>query len=241
VAAGVLLVLATGFLLYATGILNGLRTGTNLVATERNGEVQHVSLPDGSEVYLNSATRFSYPKRFNEGRRTVSLSGEAYFDVAADPEHPFVIETGDAIVRAVGTSFSVNGSELSEDGVMVFVESGRVELMNANDTSNRVMLEPGYSGTLIQGRLKSTFMMGRNCIAWKTGQMEFRNTPLSEVVDVLQDVYKVEIVIPDAGIDTTRIIGNYNNDPLDMILEIICTQNHLKVEKSDQKIYLSHL
>lgn len=239
IAAAVLLVVAAGFLLYATGILTGLRSGTVLVVTENNEEVRNVSLPDGSTIYLNSGTRFSYPKKFREGTRTVSLTGEAYFEVAADADHPFVIETGGALVKAVGTSFNVNASDRVESQVEVFVESGRVELIESGDTTNHVMLEPGYAGTLVHGNLKSGISEDRNCIAWKTKQMDFHNTPLSEVINILRDVYKVEIIIPEPGIDTTRIIGNYNNDPLDLILEIICTQNNLKVEKSDQKIYLS--
>jgi transmembrane sensor len=239
IAAAVLLIAAAGFLLYATGILTGLRSGTVLVVTENNEEVRNVSLPDGSTVYLNSGTRFSYPKKFRAGTRTVSLTGEAYFEVAADAEHPFVIETGEALIKAVGTSFNVDASGDIESQVEVFVESGRVELIEAGDTANRVMIEPGYAGTLVHGNMESGISEDRNCIAWKTKQMDFHNTPLSEVVDILRDVYKVEIIIPEPGIDTTRIIGNYSDDPLELILEIICTQNNLKVEKSDQKIYLS--
>lgn len=238
-AASVLFILAAGFILYASGVFSYLKYRTINIVTLVNEETKTVVLPDGSQVYLNSGTSFSYPRRFQDGVRQVNLSGEAFFEVEADKTNPFVIKANGALVRAVGTSFNVNARE-NEQHIDVFVESGRVELVEADNINNSILLESGFIGTLERNHLARVKSDDKNRIAWKTRQMDFYNTPLSEVLDILNDVFKIEIIIREPGIDTTRIIGEYNNDPLDEILEVICTQNHLKVEKSDNKIYLSH-
>ncbi|MBN2481083.1 MAG: FecR family protein [Bacteroidales bacterium] len=240
IAASVVIILATGFVLYATGFFSALKYRNINVVTLANEAIKTVLLPDGSHVYLNSGTTLAYPRQFKNKTRQVSLSGEAFFDVTADASNPFVIKANGALVKAVGTSFNINAREI-EQHVDVFVESGKVELMEANNADNSVLLEPGYIGTLAQNKVNSKISEDRNCIAWKTRQMEFYYTQLSEVLEILNDVYKVEIIIREPGIDTTRIIGEYNNDPLDHILDVICTQNHLKIEKSDNKIYLSRI
>ncbi len=239
VAASVIFILAAGFILYASGVFSYLKYRTINVATLTNEEIKTIVLPDGSKVYLNSGTSFSYPRHFQNEVRQVSLSGEAFFEVEADKTNPFVIIANGALVRAVGTSFNVNARE-NEQHIDVFVESGSVELVEADNINNSILLESGFIGTLERNHLARTKSDDRNRIAWKTKQMVFHNTPLSEVLDILYDVFKIEIIIKEPGIDTTRIVGEYNNDPLDDILEVICTQNHLKVDKLDNKIYLSH-
>lgn len=238
-AASVIFILAAGFILYASGFFSYMKYRTINVATLANEDTKTVILPDGSQVYLNSGTSFSYPRRFQNEVRQVNLTGEAFFEVEADKTYPFVIKANGALVKAVGTSFNVNARG-NEQHIDVFVESGKVELMEADNINNSILLESGYVGTLMQNHLARAKSEDKNCIAWKTKQMDFHNIPLSEVLDVLYDVFKIEIIIREPGIDTTRIIGEYNNDPLDDILEVICTQNHLKVEKSDNKIYLSY-
>ncbi|MBN1158811.1 MAG: FecR domain-containing protein [Bacteroidales bacterium] len=240
IAASVLIILTAGFVLYMAGIFPVMKSGNIDVVTLANEEIKTVLLPDGSQVFLNSGTTLTYPRLFKNETREVSLQGEAFFDVAADASDPFVIRADGALVKAVGTSFNVYARE-NEQHVDVFVESGRVELIEADNTDNHIMLESGYIGTLTQNEVNSRKSGDKNCIAWKTKQMVFYNTPLSEVLKILSDVYKVEINIREAGIDTTQIIGEYNNDPLDHILKVICTQNNLKIEKSDNKIYLSRI
>lgn len=238
-AALILIIFGTGLILYTTGVFSGWSRNIS-IATLPGDEIEQVYLPDGSSVYLNSGTTLTYPKRFITGSRKVGLVGEAYFEVAADETNPFVISANNALVRAIGTSFNVNTTE-NEQQVNVFVESGRVELIEADNNANLVLLEPGDIGILKPNSIGSIRSDNKNSIAWKTKQMEFNNTEISDVLDILNDVYKVEIVIEEPGIDTTRIIGEYNNDPLDDILQVICTQNHLKIEKTDNKVYLSRI
>jgi transmembrane sensor len=197
-----------------------------------------VKLPDGSSVYLNANTRISYSKHFIRKSREVTLDGEAFFDVSHDKNKPFIIYTNKARIKVLGTSFNVN-APVNCDQVKVFVSTGIVELSEADNQTNHVLLRSGNIGMINHKAISSVKAENENSIAWKTGNVTFHDTRLSEVTSVLNDMYRVNIVIREPGIDTTRINGSYQDDPLDEILKVICTQNHLTVEKSSDIIYLS--
>jgi transmembrane sensor len=209
----------------------------NTVVTSSVDKITNIKLPDGSSVYLNTDTKLSYSKKFNHKTREITLDGEAYFEVSPNKNRPFLIYADNACIRIVGTSFNVDTKETYQQ-VEVYVSTGIVELSEANNRDNGIVLKPGYLGTLNQNGLKSIKADNENSIAWKTRNMNFYDTQLSEVAKVLNDVYKVTILFSEQDMDTTRITGVYQDDPLDEVLNIICTQNHFTIEKSDNKIYL---
>lgn len=198
-----------------------------------------IVLPDGSSVYLNGNSTIRYTKGFNKRTRDIRLTGEAYFEVAPDKTKPFRILANNACIKVLGTSFNVNASGNHGNLVEVYVSSGLVELSEAGDDAHSILLRPGNIGRLEANEVSAYKTDNENCIAWKTGIMTFTETRLSEVTPVLNKVYNVQIIIREPGVDTTRITGSYNDDTLDRILEVICKQNHLTVEKSDNMIYLS--
>ncbi|HJZ40212.1 MAG TPA: FecR domain-containing protein [Bacteroidales bacterium] len=210
------------------------------VSTASNDRVRNITLPDGSAVYLNANTRLAYSKKFNQKTREVALEGEAFFEVSPDKNKPFLIRANGASIRVVGTSFNVNAKK-GDSQVEVYVSTGIVEIFETGNQRNRIVLNPGFSGTISQQGITSEMISNENQLAWRTGNMDFSDTKLLEVVEILNNVYKAEIVCLEPGLDSTRINGSYRyqNDPLDTILNVICTQNHLKVEKSENKIYLS--
>ena len=105
-----------------------------------------VSLPDGSNIYLNRNSKFSYRKNFGEHRRDVKLTGEAFFEISPDASKPFIIDAGKARVKVVGTSFNVITNNTESD-VEVFVKTGKV-LVSDNSGSQTIQLDPGYVGTM---------------------------------------------------------------------------------------------
>lgn len=208
------------------------------VTADYNEKGKEVILPDGSTVYLNGSSSISYSKNFDKKSREVRLDGEAFFEVTPDKSKPFSIYANKARIKVLGTSFNVDARN-DDDIVEVFVTTGIVELSDAEDQHNHVLLRPGNIGMLNHNTVSSTNAENENCIAWRTGIMTFHDTMLSEVTAVLNEVYNVNIVFRDSGIDTTHINGSYQNDPLDDILNAICMQNQLIVEKSANMIYLS--
>ncbi len=214
------------------------RTQKINVTASVNERGKNIILPDGSSVILNGNSTILYAKNFNRKSREVTLIGEAYFEVAPDKDKPFRIYADDACIKVVGTSFNVDARR-EDHQVEVFVSTGIVELSETDNVNNKILLEPGTIGLLKDKAVTARKAENENTIAWKTGSMAFYETKLSEVTPVLNDFYNVKIVIREPGVDSTRITGEYMNDPLDDILEVICKQNHLMVEKSDNMIYLS--
>jgi transmembrane sensor len=212
------------------------------ISTASLEKIRIVSLPDGTRASLNANSRLSYVKRFNEKIREVTLSGEAFFEVAPDKTRPFVIHAENAGIKVVGTSFNVD-TRRKDQSVEVFVSTGIVELYQSDNLTNHVLLQPGDVGTLTPNGINSKKSSNENPIAWKTGNMDFQDTRLSEAVQILNEIYGVNIVCRDSDLDTTQTNGTYHypEESLDQILTIICKQNHMKVEKSDNKIYLSRL
>ncbi len=234
IAASLLLLAAVGaVLVYITG-----RTRTVSMVASYNEKGKEITLPDGSVVILNAASSVSYSHQFGKKQREITLKGEAYFEVTPDKSKPFVIYSNSAQIKVLGTSFNVDAND-AKDQVEVYVTSGVVELSEMANQSNKVLLHPGNAGLMDNKTIKMTRIGDKNCLAWKTGDLTFNGARLNDVTSVLNEIYNVHIVIREPGIDTTRIEGSYQNDPLDHILRVICTQNHLNIAKSDDTIYLS--
>jgi len=235
-AASLVLIIALGVtLVIAIGRFQKVTITTS--ATER---LKSVILPDGSAVTMNANTQLSYSKNFRGRTRNVNLSGEAFFEVTPDKSRPFLIHADEAYIRVVGTSFNVDTKGRSSE-VEVYVSTGIVELYKTESRNNSVMLHPGEVGSFNRNIIHSKKASNENAIAWKTGRMDFRDIPLSEAVEMLNKMYRVKIICNEPGLVNTKVGGRYQypDEPLDTILAILCQQNSMKIEKSDNKIYLS--
>jgi transmembrane sensor len=202
--------------------------------------LKSVTLPDGTTVTMNSNTTLSYVKHFHGNTRNVTLTGEAFFEVTPDKSRPFIIQTDNAAIRVVGTSFNVD-TKGSSSTVEVYVSTGIVEVYKPESRNNSVFLHPGELGTVSKNIINSKKVSNENAIAWKTGRMDFRDIPLSEAVEMLNKMYDVNIILKAQGLASIRTVGEYRypEEPLDTILRVFCQQNLLRIEKSDNKIYLS--
>jgi transmembrane sensor len=210
------------------------------ITTAANERLRTVTLPDGSTVTMNGSTTLSYMKHFRRDTRNITLTGEAFFEVTPDKSRPFIIRTDEAAIRVVGTSFNVD-TRGSSSSVEVYVSTGIVEVYKPESRNNSVFLHPGEIGKVSKNIINSRTASNENAIAWKTGRMDFRDIPLSEAVEMLNKMYEVNIVLRAEGLASIRTVGEYRypEEPLDTILRVFCQQNLLRIEKSDNKIYLS--
>lgn len=154
------------------------------------------SLPDGSTGWLNSGSIIKYPVRF-DSERTVSLNGEAYFDVVKNPDSPFIVNANQVKVKVLGTSFNVvsyDCDSISE----VIVASGKVEVSSAGQILATKLLP---SERLVLNRAKNRFFKStvdiQNYTSWKTGKLIFLSDSLSEVVRKVSRFYNVDFVVKD--------------------------------------------
>ena len=143
-------------------------------STERNKEV---TLPDGSIVHLNRNSKLSYNKYPGKSSRNVILKGEAFFDVKRDLSKPFIIDAGKAIVKVLGTTFSVLTNN-SDNAVEVFVKTGSVILTDSSGTRNLV-LDPGFIGTMDSMSSTKTVNENPNYLSWNTDLLVFEKKSFS--------------------------------------------------------------
>jgi transmembrane sensor len=154
------------------------------------------SLPDGSTGWLNSGSIIRYPVRFNS-ERTVTLNGEAYFDVVKNPGSPFIVDANQVRVKVLGTSFNVlsyDYDSISE----VIVASGKVEVSSAGQVLASKLLP---SERLVLNRSKNRFSKStveiQNYTSWKTGKLIFLNDNLDEVVRKVSRFYHVDFEVKE--------------------------------------------
>jgi transmembrane sensor len=236
IAASLLLLIALGaFLAISVGKFQKVT-----ITTAANERLKTVILPDGSTVTMNGSTTLSYNKHFRRNTRNVFLTGEAFFQVTPDKSRPFIIRADDAAIKVVGTSFNVDTRGTSSS-VEVYVATGIVEVYKPESRNNSVFLHPGEIGTVSKNMINSKTASNENAIAWKTGRMDFRDIPLSEAVGMLNKMYNVNIILKAGELASIKTVGEYRypEEPLDTILRIFCQQNLLRIEKSNNKIYLS--
>jgi ferric-dicitrate binding protein FerR (iron transport regulator) len=196
-----------------------------------------VSMPDGSKVYLNRNSVFSYRKNFGEHKRDVKLTGEAFFEITPDVSKPFIIDAGKASVKVVGTSFNVITNN-PESSVEVFVKTGIVQVSD-NSGSQSVQLDPGYVGIVNSKTAARTLNNNPNYISWKTGYLEYSGQKLSVVFNDLKRVYNMDIVA-----DNPLILENPWHSPIDnvdekTIIRMICTSFNLSYTKDGNVYHLS--
>jgi ferric-dicitrate binding protein FerR (iron transport regulator) len=105
------------------------------------GSRSHVSMPDGTSVWLNAGTTIHYDQNYGQKTRTISLQGEAYFDVAKDKEHPFIVSTSEATVRALGTRFNVKAYP-NEKTFSATLEEGEIDVRLSKSGGQKFILKP---------------------------------------------------------------------------------------------------
>lgn len=179
----------------------------NTLLTPRGGEYQ-VKLSDGTKVWINAASSLRYPTQFSGKEREVYLTGEAYFEVAKDEQHPFVVKAANTNVTVLGTRFNVAAYAddppqkitLAEGSVRVADEAGRPPRERDN---NGVLLKPGEEAVLMKDdhniRVNKANMEA--ALAWKNGMFVFDAESLGSLMRKLSRWYDIDVVYAD-GVDT---------------------------------------
>lgn len=196
-----------------------------------------IPMPDGSKVYLNRNSVFSYRKNFGEHKRDVKLTGEAFFEITPDFSKPFIIDAGKASVKVVGTSFNVITNN-NESSVEVFVKTGKV-LVSDNSGSQSVELDPGYIGTVNSKTSARTLNNNPNYISWKTGYLDYSGQKLSIVFNDLKRVYNMDIVADDPAILENPWHSPIDNSSEETIINLICLSFNLSYTKDGTVYHLS--
>ncbi len=154
------------------------------------GKTFQLTLPDGTRVWLNAESRLNYPRSFTGNTRTVRLTGEAYFEVAKDAAHPFIVQSGAVKTTVLGTSFNVR-NYAGEAPHVTLVEGS----VNVTHQGQHLTLMPGQDATLdADNRLVSENVDIKYFICWKDGYFYFDNMSLREIMVQVGKWYNVDVI-----------------------------------------------
>lgn len=185
------------------------------------GKTQFI-LPDGSSVWLNSGSTFSYPNQF-DGERIVELSGEAYFNVEKQKE-PFKVKTKYGEVEVFGTQFNVKAYD--NETFFTTLESGSV--MFTNIYGKQAKLEPGMQVVFDSETFKLRRVETNLFTSWKDGQLIFRDEPLQNIITQLERWYNVKIVLKGEQIKNLKYTGTIEMESFSEVLELIKVTTPIK-------------
>lgn len=205
------------------------------IAQQTAQNTDSLLLPDGTKLYLNAHTSVKYPRHFKGNSREVFVQqGEVFVDVKHMPEKPFSVHLKNVDIEVLGTSFDVKETK---QGVKVFVQTGKVKAVYKNGKKS-VILTPGEEAEmLLAGATISTrHHRNNNLIAWKTGQLTFDDTPLAEVTEILEDYYKVRIVLKDEALAGKRLIATFHKESLSEVLDILSKTLQVKTVQKDNLV-----
>ena len=172
------------------------------------GKDMKLTLADGTQVWLNANSRFTYPTSFTGKERKVSLQGEAYFKVAHDAQHPFIVHAGDMQTRVLGTEFNVDASDASHPHVTLV--EGSVSVSSMNHPTNKVIV-PGEDAALnAQGEIKVSHVDTNDVACWKDGIELFDDVTLRDILVQMGSWYNVSVVCHDDAALSTHLRYMYD-------------------------------
>lgn len=202
--------------------------------------VREIFLPDGTAVTLNAGSTLEYPEKFKGKTRAVKLTGEAFFSVTHDEDHPFIVSGGEVRVRVLGTEFNVNTKALNGKMEVVLAD-GKVSVYFKEQTADPVILIPGEKAEIpadLSGISKSV-NDDPNFMAWKTRHFVFANLPLRQVITLLSNAYHTPIALKEEKLNNCRITATFDKQSLESVLNVLKATLDLQISKNGNEFELS--
>jgi len=196
-----------------------------------------ITLSDGTEVTLNSMTKLKFPFVFSGDKREVWLEGEAYFKVAKDETHPFVVHTSLTEIDVLGTAFNVN----TYDSLLVRTALIEGSVVAKAKDGKKVKLRPGHEAVFSPGNGFSVSTLdNKNTLSWMNGIYYFQNTPLKRILPVIRRWYGDSIIFDNIKASSNRFTGALLKDkPLKEFLENLSLTSKVRYYKQDGLFHIS--
>lgn len=237
-AAVLLLLLGIG---YGIGSRGGYSASEVIVQNQlitAKGSKGKFTLPDGSVVWLNSETKLTYSNQFTGDKRSVSLEGEAYFEVAKDAKKPFVVQAGEIDVEVLGTRFDLD-SYSSGEFVQTALLDGSVKI------SGKAMKEPVFlkPNELFRYRKSDQVATVEDAKAglyadWIKDRLVFDNDCLADILISMGGRYNIDIECPKQFAASTRLSFTIRQENIDEVMEAISLIAPIRYEMKNGKVYI---
>ena len=214
-----------------------LETGSSeppIVNITSTNEVKKDTLPDGSFATLNKNSTLTYPAAFKGKTRKVQLKGEAFFSVSPNKQKPFIIDVNDVQVKVVGTSFNVRSINGETE---IIVETGVVQVSKADTTvelkaGQRILFEKADTAARVVASDDKLYNY------YVSRVFECDNTPLWKLVEKLNEAYNVNIRIKRDELKKLPLNVTFNDESLDVILDVISQTLMIKVSRAENEIII---
>jgi len=239
-AAAAVIIIASGlFYYYPTSNKTEVVVDIHRVIKENpRGVKSQIQLPDGTHVWLNSASSISYQVDFSDSTRLITLNGEAFFEVVKDSLRPFMVKSGDVTTTALGTAFNVNA--FKEDEIQVSLHEGKVSVSKVNDEATTILL-PGQQANVDRSGFSVHSFDGEEVLAWKDGIIYFNNTGFDKMLSTLEKWYNVSFQIENLTAEKRkqiRVTGKFKNQTLVNVLKLLGHSVHFEYTIDQKNVTL---
>lgn len=227
----------------------------------KNGSRSTLVLPDGTKVKLNAGSRLQYENDFLTGKREVSLSGEAFFEVVHDSRHPFIIHCKDINIEDLGTAFNVKAYP-EDNFIETSVLRGKVEINYKGDSSQKIILIHDQKATVYTENVPETSpgttentdsslvnytitalkrdpdFHGIPEISWTSGRLIFRQDSLRQIATQLERWYNVTIHFENGKYDGDVFTGEFKNQSIKVVMQALQLSSGFKYRLEDKDIFI---
>lgn len=209
----------------------------NFTVLAEKGQRAFITSPDSTKVWLNSDTKISYPADYGLKERNVTLVGEAYFEVAKNPDKRFIVEAKGMQVEALGTSFNVNAYQ-NDNKIIASLFSGSVRvsydrhvaILKPHESVKVDLLNRSFS------RYKDESM--QNIALWRKNEITFDGESLEEITHIMSRLYNTTICIEDESLKKVCYIGTIRNNNLENFIDIINLTTPVVYENKGDTVFL---
>ena len=197
------------------------------------GQRVNVTLPDGTKVWLNARSEMQYPAVFIGSIRRVKLIGEAYFEVKHDKHSPFIVQTKRCNIKVLGTKFNVEAYDDLNDFCTSLMQ-GSVEVSDNSNPSSRVILEPNYQVSIVNGQLMTEAIQDYDLFRWREGLICFKDVTFEQLMVRFEKCYGIHVSIRNDKVKSYVCSGKFRiSDGIDNALRILQKDARYKFERDE--------
>jgi transmembrane sensor len=220
-----------GVIEYSGGASTSLSMEYHTLTNPRGSKVMHMTLSDGSKVWLNAGSSITYPVAFVGDERKVNINGEAYFEVAHNKEKPFYVSKGDVSVQVLGTHFNVNAYD-DESEIKVTLLEGSVAVKSKVGSGESKVIKPGEQARVMSDQLSVMSNVNiEQVMAWKNGLFSFERADIKTIMREVARWYNVDVVYTKDINELFRLKTSRNTSVTNIFKILEATGKvHLKVE-----------
>lgn len=191
-------------------------------------------LADGTEVWLNSASKFTFSDFKGAKERVVKLDGEGYFKVTKDDYQPFIVKSGAINIRVLGTEFNVMAYS-SENFWETSLLKGSVELLSASTNKKITRMKPNMKVSVVDNKMTQSAIIDMNHFRWTEGLICFNNISVGDLFKKFERYYDVKIHIQNDSILTRRFTGKFRiDDGIEHSLKVLMLHEKFSYKRIDE-------